>query len=72
MYFIPLCSRPNVSLLLYTCLALLPLVLHIEEEGRYYLVHVINVPDVQLHAVLTSDLLDNSPKTFQSCKPCPI
>ena len=48
-----------------------PVMLHIEEKWRYYLIHVINVPNIQLHTVLMSYLFDDSPKTLQSCKSCP-
>lgn len=71
--YIPSISRSSFSLLPTPSLvALLPVMLHIEEKRRHYLVHVINVPNVQLHTVLVSYLFDDSPKTLQSRKSCPI
>ena len=70
--YIPSISRSSLSLLPTPSLvALLPVMLHIEEKWRHYLVHVINVPNVQLHTVLVSYLFDDSPKTLQSRKSCP-
>ena len=71
--FIPLISRPSFSCFLSSCLlTLLPVVLHVEQERWNYLVHVINIPNVQLHTVLTSYLLNNSPEALQPSKPCSI
>lgn len=71
--FLPSITRSSLSLLPTPSLVmLLPMMLHIEEKWWYYLVHVINVPNVQLHTVLMSYLFDDSPKTLQSSKSCPI
>lgn len=64
-------NRPSSPFLLSPLLLLLPMVLHVEQERWHYLVHVVNVPNVQLHTVMVSYLLDDSPETLQSSKPGP-